>query len=163
MTFLILLYCLAFLFQSTLPRREWHILRTVRIRHKTISIHTPTQGVTSFISGWVRFTAYFNPHSHAGSDLDWVTGRRDTLYFNPHSHAGSDYETPIKHIDAKAISIHTPTQGVTSYSVIISNARKYFNPHSHAGSDRGFCGISSPPPKFQSTLPRREWPVCTDS
>ncbi len=58
---------------------------------RTISIHTPTQGVT----------------------LDWVTGRRDTLYFNPHSHAGSD-ENIATEDDVRTISIHTPTQGVTT-------------------------------------------------
>ena len=34
-------------------------------------------------------------------------------YFNPHSHAGSDINIFIKYANDCAISIHTPTQGVT--------------------------------------------------
>ncbi len=80
---------------------------------RTISIHTPTQGVTlDWVTGR-RDTLYFNPHSHAGSDdspsvLLWVQ-----LNFNPHSHAGSD-ENIATEDDVRTISIHTPTQGVTT-------------------------------------------------
>ncbi len=54
-----------------------------------VSIHTPTQGVTSLsiISNTIES---FNPHTHAGCDSE-------DLYS----------ETGVK------VSIHTPTQGVT--------------------------------------------------
>ena len=55
-----------------------------------ISIHTPTQGVTDFLYGEFLVQFYFNPHSHAGSDVDYVAK-----------------------VAVHNISIHTPTQGVT--------------------------------------------------
>ncbi len=55
----------------------------------------------------------FNPHSHAGSDLNGNHLQSTMYYFNPHSHAGSDYAFLQKGTGQK-ISIHTPTQGVTS-------------------------------------------------
>ena len=80
------------------------------------------------------------------------------------------------------ISIHTPTKGVTSATITSPLHNFDFNPHSHEGSDPGtieFSGlglISIHTPtkgvtkttcyylvtlKFQSTLPRREWPGST--
>ncbi len=121
-------------FQSTLPRREWHWRR----------------GVPSGRN-------HFNPHSHAGSDetgksrhcgngisihtpTQGVTGQGWNYWqyyhdFNPHSHAGSD-QVPIQWPLLFLISIHTPTQGVTAIAI-----------------NRFICV------KFQSTLPRREWPA----
>ena len=61
-----------------------------RQKPKVISIHTPTQGVTEALKKIKRVKDNFNPHSHAGSDL------------------GNGME--INHV---GISIHTPTQGVT--------------------------------------------------
>ena len=55
--------------------------------------------------------------------------------FNPHSHEGSDIGA-VRAKDEKRISIHTPTKGVTPQ-------RCYHR-----------CGAA-----FQSTLPRREWPI----
>ncbi len=55
-------------FQSTLPRREWHGEYMWIIRAVQISIHTPTQGVTLWVRGLWSLQSYFNPHSHAGSD-----------------------------------------------------------------------------------------------
>ena len=34
----------------------------------SISIHTPTQGVTEFATSSGPYVRHFNPHSHAGSD-----------------------------------------------------------------------------------------------
>ena len=77
-------------FQSTLPRREWlyKILRPLILT--TISIHTPTQGVTVFLFHNHMVVDDFNPHSHAGSDALHPLHGSPWLYFNPHSYAGSD-------------------------------------------------------------------------
>ena len=58
----------SWLFQSTLPRREWPDHRQRQMYINSISIHTPTKGVTSFSSTIASPNIYFNPHSHEGSD-----------------------------------------------------------------------------------------------
>ena len=57
----------------------------------SVSIHTPTQGVT-LPSGLI------NPHR---------------TRFNPHTHAGCDYSCFAYCYSRQNVSIHTPTQGVT--------------------------------------------------
>ena len=143
-------------FQSTHPRRVWRLIRPILI-----------------------LIVSFNPHTHAGCDL-W------TYYylwlwccFNPHTHAGCD-KTNQTSIDINRVSIHTPTQGVTKY--LISNHERMlvsihtptqgvtmcyfpslsnyvgFNPHTHAGCD-DYYKWSSKHKQFQSTHPRRVWPL----
>ena len=83
-----------------------------------ISIHTPTQGVTvSGISGGVDCNiSIHTPTQGVTQSLSTVRG--DISNFNPHSHAGSDpFETYST--NEQYISIHTPTQGVTlSWSLL---------------------------------------------
>ena len=55
-----------------------------------VSIHTPTQGVTFQVYA-VQNLDSFNPHTHAGCDINFII------------------KTGIEYV-----SIHTPTQGVTS-------------------------------------------------
>ena len=107
-------------------------------REIKVSIHTPTQGVTLTSSGtwsyqsmfqsthprrvwqygvcWSSyFCSSFNPHTHAGCDVNSLDGLGNySERFNPHTHAGCD---PKKHPCAwgPLVSIHTPTQGVTSH------------------------------------------------
>ena len=102
-----------------------------------VSIHTPTQGVT-FLYICNVFRICFNPHTHAGCDnplprLTRVHNRfnphthagcdiindklADTINsFNPHTHAGCDYLLTRHYFEYESVSIHTPTQGVTSGS-----------------------------------------------
>ena len=122
-------------FQSTLPRREWRRLLLYSRHNDLISIHTPTQGVT------IRF----------------ISARYWFLYFNPHSHAGSDVYRRRSRRRAATISIHTPTQGVTFFPRFLDLLIQYFNPHSHAGSDEKDISLQNLQDRFQSTLPRREW------
>ena len=77
-----------------------------------ISIHTPTKGVTFQILKTVYSACYFNPHSHEGSD-DNLIELQNTII----------------------ISIHTPTKGVTYIDRAELAKTKNFNPHSHEGSD----------------------------
>ena len=61
------------------------------IGKRKVSIHTPTQGVTSLRNIQPLLYGCFNPHTHAGCDDDAASGK------------GDEY----------VVSIHTPTQGVT--------------------------------------------------
>ena len=98
----------------------------------------------------------FNPHSHKGSDENEGIYVSDEYDFNPHSHKGSDVcdnaivrgnaisiHTPTRGVTqgianagyAEDISIHTPTRGVTIDYLDANYVPENFNPHSHKGSD----------------------------
>ena len=122
----------------------------------------------------------FNPHTHAGCDsaarpkvltvarFQSTHPRRvwphrghtasSAVCFNPHTHAGCDGSERYKEIEA-LVSIHTPTQGVTSGKVHPTTGHQFqsthprrvwhhraefpavqsgFNPHTHAGCDYDF-------------------------
>ena len=100
-----------------------------------ISIHTPTQGVTVLQKQMYLRDKDFNPHSHTGSDQRQTKRRIKLWHFNPHSHTGSDRRQQEIIDKAKAISIHTPTQGVTIFLDWVNCSNINFNPHSHTGSD----------------------------
>ena len=141
-------------FQSTHPRRVWpHRGHTASSavcfnphthagcdgseRYKEIealvSIHTPTQGVTSgkvhpttghqFQSTHPRRVWLIISYKHAQS-----------VSFNPHTHAGCDRSGRFTLCCSMDVSIHTPTQGVTQAEVWKVWHRS-FNPHTHAGCD----------------------------
>ena len=63
------------------------------------------------------------------------------MNFNPHSHEGSDRTGCISKL-LRAISIHTPTKGVTVFSQLLFLLLDNFNPHSHEGSDPYSSSIS---------------------
>ena len=125
--------CGIFLFQSTHPRRVWLIIsykhaQSVSFNPHThagcdrsgrftlccsmdVSIHTPTQGVTTLAAVNSR-----NPRVSIHTPTQGVT----IVYI------GKLYHVPV--------SIHTPTQGVTQAEVWKVWHRS-FNPHTHAGCD----------------------------
>ena len=78
----------------------------------SISIHTPTKGVTK-----------------ARLDIQAVHGI--SIHTPTKGVTASNRPLLLK----KQISIHTPTKGVTSSGMMSSVLRAYFNPHSHEGSD----------------------------
>ncbi len=142
----------------------------------TISIHTPTQGVTSRSSTKSLDIFNFNPHSHAGSDLHTGQALFPHTHFNPHSHAGSDQadsmvlangeisiHTPtqgvtfLRHLFKVfcSISIHTPTQGVTT---VRQDTAAFRTISIHTPTQGVTCGLCDffKHLLFQSTLPRRE-------
>ena len=96
-----------------------------------VSIHTPTQGVTSVSSWDLYIPVSFNPHTHAGCDL-----RNKDLH--PYV----------------VVSIHTPTQGVTKcfniYRFRIDGAIQTPT----QGVTLNYF-VSQEKMKFQSTHPRR--------
>ena len=55
-----------------------------------VSIHTPTQGVTMSTESLILLLHGFNPHTHAGCDLDIISTYQFKMGFNPHTHAGCD-------------------------------------------------------------------------
>ena len=100
----------------------------------TISIHTPTKGVTGQYMDMESRIKYFNPHSHEGSD-EYIAKKSDS---------------------SQGISIHTPTKGVTNPKGAPGRDQENFNPHSHEGSDVDAPADGGMVKIFQSTLPRRE-------
>ncbi len=142
-----------------------------------VSIHTPTQGVT-FLYICNVFRICFNPHTHAGCDNPLPRLTRVHNRFNPHTHAGCDYckdnkckiisvsiHTPTQGVTSLQcfwffhwhVSIHTPTQGVTFDTTSSPNLDFSFNPHTHAGCDGLGESVWVSQQTFQSTHPRRVW------
>ena len=100
----------------------------------------------------------FNPHTHEGCDTDFVVAFLFTQSFNPHTHEGCDLSSAaitsvpsmfqsthprrvwlkesIKGIFWIVVSIHTPTKGVTPWTVAACANVCCFNPHTHEGCDR---------------------------
>ena len=148
---------ICFLFHSTHPRRVWRIVLVSLILVQTVSIHTPTKGVTlSTITRFFNLSKFqsthprrvwlklkvsmklwicFNPHTHEGCDevqcntLPWRTS------FNPHTHEGCDI-----------------------WSCLVCVRIMSFNPHTHEGCDWIVSVCSRLFVVFQSTHPRRVWP-----
>ena len=67
--------------------------------------------------------------------------------FNPHTHEGCDFA--LGNINSgQAVSIHTPTKGVTQCAALPRLADGRFNPHTHEGCDsddaphQGYTGVS---------------------
>ena len=77
-----------------------------------VSIHTPTQGVTLYnlIERTIITVSIHTPTQGVTYNRQNKLNRQG---FNPHTHAGCDYTLGI--VDRwKRVSIHTPTQGVTN-------------------------------------------------
>ena len=120
------------MFQSTHPRRVWHSSSApdtgvqcfnphthagcdcVISRHcqtMSVSIHTPTQGVTLDQSKEYQELKFQSTHPRRVW-LSVIGKKRCGECFNPHTHAGCDYWISLRSIRS-LVSIHPPTQGVT--------------------------------------------------
>ncbi len=119
----------------------------------------------------------FNPHTHAGCDLfvhlqcvqnmfqsthprrvwhrERYTLPQDTS-FNPHTHAGCDI-TVLNSRPSNQVSIHTPTQGVTRYSINQFKIWMFQSTHPRRVWHWCFCFPLCGIFLFQSTHPRRVW------
>ena len=84
-----------------------------------------------------------------------VRGRNDPEGFNPHTHEGCDRKWAERQSEITAVSIHTPTKGVTSDTLSDNQVSKGFNPHTHEGCDLHDSNPTDKLKKFQSTHPRR--------
>ena len=149
-----------------------------RIHLVIVSIHTPTQGVT--LASYSLFWWYtsFNPHTHAGCDKEiWMRSLRNGLFqsthprrvwlmeyfhntrvigFNPHTHAGCDLNKIYLNNMTKAVSIHTPTQGVTRFSNKNIDVWWFQSTHPRRVWQRSGLQLQIYS-GFQSTHPRRVW------
>ena len=66
------------------------LIEVIQPRPLCVSIHTPTQGVTSSSCHHKQHENSFNPHTHAGCDKNERDGTVLLKSFNPHTHAGCD-------------------------------------------------------------------------
>ena len=96
-----------------------------------------------------------NPHTHAGCDtvMGEDVSQRDC--FNPHTHAGCDF-TIVKISGILLVSIHTPTQGVTSFTAVTLQVGEVsiYTPTQGVTID---INATIHGGEFQSTHPRRVW------
>ena len=81
-----------------------------------VSIHTPTQGVTSRFVQRNISSVGFNPHTHAGCDTNKTT---NSIHTKVSIHTPTQGVTlfSTNGITYTLVSIHTPTQGVTLYLI----------------------------------------------
>ena len=142
------------LFQSTHPRRVWPLPTMLSVW--LISFNPHTHAGCDMAKVNISRNAYsFNPHTHAGCDCVMLISRYMLFSFNPHTHAGCDSGV-FQSLASLAVSIHTPTQGVTERQAVLQQLAgvsihtptqgvttpvyihlliKRFNPHTHAGCD----------------------------
>ena len=145
----------AFIFQSTLPRRERRFTSITIIFPLSISIHAPAKGATKLAIFFNQYTIYFNPRSREGSDSKYF---KDNIFGKISIHApakGATSQTGLSKTQI-IISIHAPAKGATSLNARLILRTKYFNPRSREGSDISQLEIKGLRIQFQSTLPRRE-------
>ena len=121
------------MFQSTHPRRVW-------------------LWKEGYERCWLRFQSTHPrrvwPHrGHTASSA---------VCFNPHTHAGCDGSERYKEIEA-LVSIHTPTQGVTSGKVHPTTGHQFQSTHPRRVWHWCFCFPLCGIFLFQSTHPRRVW------
>ena len=102
---------LPLLFQSTLPRRERHFdfLSCSRILEFQSTLPRRERLIAPILH---RNRYNFNPRSREGSDEGGLLMTVDHLNFNPRSREGSDLLLPQAHV-VKDISIHAPAKGAT--------------------------------------------------
>ena len=83
-------------------------------QYRNVSIHTPTQGVTG--GGFLFFLSRksFNPHTHAGCDYGWHLDYSLTEKVSIHTPTQGVTSSQSDVFDSAKVSIHTPTQGVTT-------------------------------------------------
>ncbi len=87
-----------------------------------VSIHTPTQGVTSCGLCYCILKC-FNPHTHAGCDTIKIL-RKWILRVSIHTPTQGVTPSTIEDEYPYGVSIHTPTQGVTAAGMLASCSNK---------------------------------------
>ena len=125
---------ICFLFHSTHPRRVWRIVLVSLILVQTVSIHTPTKGVTE---GYGVLPVHWLVSIH--TPTKGVTHQEDVDY----NLLRVSIHTPTKGVTylfvilrlTSVVSIHTPTKGVTMSARFFLAAQISFNPHTHEGCD----------------------------
>ena len=104
-------------------------------------------------------TAYFNPRSREGSDVQPASCHFGLVQFQSTLPRGERQEVSDPGIKDRIISIHAPARGATSFYKI-SFPHVNFNPRSREGSDVQALHRQQVKSPFQSTLPRGERRNC---
>ena len=121
-------------FQSTLPRRERPQSWMPTLTYWQISIHTPTKGATINVNcGLIPSgISIHTPTKGATGILISLPIRK--AYFNPHSHEGSDPILLSNHLLIYLFQSTLPRRERPSVGELLRTIAD-FNPHSHEGSD----------------------------
>ena len=122
------------MFQSTHPRRVWRWVRQNLPSNMHVSIHTPTQGVTSFFKTFFPFASVSIHTPTQGVTME--------IY-------------KVK-VQSKFQSTHP--RRVWQGDKLYIEGKISFNPHTHAGCDPQRAQNGTLILRFQSTHPRRVWP-----
>ena len=99
-----------------------------------VSIHTPTQGVTTPTEWGLADSGCFNPHTHAGCDFRLLKNTMVGYCFNPHTHAGCDPPNIKPGYYRRGFNPHTHA-GCDLIMRLLQSMFPGFNPHTHAGCD----------------------------
>ena len=99
-----------------------------------VSIHTPTKGVTSGMNLIMASIWSFNPHTHEGCDPHLSDGQRSKCCFNPHTHEGCDLPSLAVARRMSSFNPHTH-EGCDSFQGYDPYPCGSFNPHTHEGCD----------------------------
>ena len=143
------------MFQSTHPRRVWRSITSFS-RARSVSIHTPTQGVTFYHLLKINFYPVSIHTPTQGVTISPHSRRPTGRSFNPHTHAGCDPGTGYLACRIPAVSIHTPTQGVT-LSEVCTVSEAIVSIHTPTQGVTTANGKDEFRFTFQSTHPRRVW------
>ena len=81
------LYLHAHRFQSTLPRRERHLISDIEFSFLGISIHAPAKGATKLTKINIKIFVNFNPRSREGSDLRLRPPAESSIFISIHAPA----------------------------------------------------------------------------
>ena len=122
----------------------------------TISIHTPTRGVTGIKHGGaveLNGISIHTPTRGVTDSFAAVDGGKDISIHTPTRGVTNNTGHISVHL---FISIHTPTRGVTAREIDFVTRFENFNPHSHKGSDQNQDQFRRQTMIFQSTLPQGE-------
>ena len=115
----------------------------------------------TYIKALIARSKSFNPHTHTGCD-DRSNPRQALFFVSIHTPIQGVTHFSLLHVWRHIVSIHTPIQGVTPPLFCGQRSKCCFNPHTHTG-----CDVSRHNEKlsmiwFQSTHPYRVW-QSTDS
>ena len=142
-------------FQSTLPRRERQYNRIEAVTGFPFQSTLPRRERPCAATVPTSTPFNFNPRSREGSDTRYCM-LVDNTVISIHAPAKGATMIGGESDSGTGISIHAPAKGATCGPRKWSAMRWYFNPRSREGSDTILKQAAVRPPRFQSTLPRRE-------
>ena len=120
-----------------------HLQSPSEILAWSVSIHTPTWGVTQCKTEVTKQLMFQSTHLH---EVWHCYGKRTSIEesFNPHTYMRCDVVRSLR-TRCYRVSIHTPTWGVTSWSSKSSRRSNSFNPHTYMRCDGNWKKKSDQP------------------